>query len=190
MKKETIICFRTSEEVRKALEAIARADRRSLPSTVEIILTDYLDKGIAMPRRKERRRYPRKTVQLPAYVALRGSALAPHGAVVLDVSLGGMNVSMPKDCVPTMYESSEKPEFEASFVVPGLGEPIRLVCRTERMVPSNGDVRVGASFADADFVNYRNLQQFLMQTGSPGALGFFRNGRGWKKAWSTFSGRD
>lgn len=61
-----------------------------------------------------------------------------------------------------MYKEQQKPEFETSFVVPGRSDPVRVVCKAERMVPSNGDVRVGASFINADFENYQNLQQFLM----------------------------
>jgi hypothetical protein len=36
------------------------------------------------------------------------------------------------------------------------------VCKPERVVPSNGNVYVGASFVDADFVNYQHLQQYLV----------------------------
>jgi hypothetical protein len=41
MKKQVTICFRTSEELRSALEEVARDDRRSLSSAIELILTDY-----------------------------------------------------------------------------------------------------------------------------------------------------
>ena len=35
MKKEITICFRTNEELRSALETVARGDRRSLSSAIE-----------------------------------------------------------------------------------------------------------------------------------------------------------
>ena len=61
MKKEVTICFRTSEELRGALEKAAREDRRSLSSAIELILTDYLEKNHEFPHQKERRRFVSQT---------------------------------------------------------------------------------------------------------------------------------
>jgi hypothetical protein len=161
MNKEVTICFRTNDELRKALETMARADRRSLSSVIEIILTDHL--GKTLTDQKERRRYARKPVTLPAYVTTIGSHDARHGAVVLDLSLGGLCMSMPKDCVSKIYGGNDlECRFAASFVVPERPEPIRVVCRAERVVPSNEEVHVGASVIDADFADYQSLQKFLM----------------------------
>ncbi|OPY69762.1 MAG: PilZ domain protein [Syntrophorhabdaceae bacterium PtaU1.Bin034] len=163
MKKEVTICFRTSEELRNALEAAAREDRRSLSSTIELILTDYLKKNREFPEEHERRRYVRKTVAIPAYV--RKSHTGPgqqHGAVILDLSLGGMRLSVPKESVSDIYEGAENSRFETSFVLPHDDRPIRLICKPERVVPSNGSVYVGASFVDAEFINYLQLQKYLV----------------------------
>ena len=164
MKKEITICFRTNEELRSALETVARDDRRSLSSAIELILTDYLKKNREFSQRdqQERRRYPRKHMAIPAYV--RTSDLDPnqHGAVILDLSLGGMCVSVPKECVSKIYEGGEQSQFETSFVLPADNKPVKVVCKPERVVPSNGNVYVGASFVDADFVNYQHLQQYLV----------------------------
>lgn len=162
MNNEIVICFRASEDLRRALETIARADRRSLSSAVKLILADYLEKGKGARAQRERRRYPRRTVVFPAYVTTCDDAKGLYGALVLDLSLGGMYLSMPRDCVSKIYEEDEKAEFEASFVVADRNERIRIVCKIERIVSSNGDVYVGASFVDADFANYQCLQQFLM----------------------------
>ena len=163
MSKETAICFRTSEDVRRALEAVARGERRSLSSAIVIILTDYL-KGskVADSGQQERRKYPRKAVTLPTYITTPDSQGPRHGAVVLDISLGGMRASMPKECVSEIYENGGKSQFEASFVIPGNNKTIRVVCNAERVTPSNDGVQVGAVFIDADFVNYQNLQKFLI----------------------------
>jgi hypothetical protein len=164
MKKEITICFRTNEELRSALETVARDDRRSLSSAIELILTDYLKKNREFPDRdqQERRRYPRKHLAIPAYVRTCDSDTTQHGAVILDLSLGGMCVSVPKECVSKIYEGGEKSQFETSFVLPSGNKPVKVVCKPERVVPSNGNVYVGASFVDADFVNYQHLQQYLV----------------------------
>lgn len=164
MKKEITICFRTNEELRSALETVARDDRRSLSSAIELILTDYLKKNREFSDRdqQERRRYPRKHMAIPAYVRTSDLDTTQHGAVILDLSLGGMCVSVPKECVSKIYEGGEKSQFETSFVLPADSKPVKVVCKPERVVPANGNVYVGASFVDADFVNYQHLQQYLV----------------------------
>jgi hypothetical protein len=163
MKKEVTICFRTNEELRGALEVVAREDRRSLSSAIELILTDYLKKNQDFPEREqERRRYQRKRVTIPAYVKTRDARASQHGAVILDMSLGGMCLSVPKECVKQINEAGENSEFEASFALPDSNKSIAFVCKPERTVPSNGNVYVGASFRDAEFANYQHLQQYLM----------------------------
>ncbi len=164
MKKEITICFRTNEELRGALEVLAREDRRSLSSAIELILTDYLRKNRDFPGRdqQERRRYQRKHVTIPAYVKTYEGDTSQHGAVIHDLSLGGVCLTVPKECVSQIRESGEKSQFEASFVLPNGRDSIRVVCKPERVVPSNGNVYVGASFVDAEFSTYQHLQQYLV----------------------------
>jgi hypothetical protein len=164
VKKPITICFRTSEELRNALETVAREDRRSLSSVIELVLTDYLKMKRDFSDRDqiERRRYPRKQVTIPAYVEVSDGGVTRHGAVILDLSLGGMRVSVPKECVSKIYEKGKKSHFETSFTLPSENKPVRVVCKPERVVPSNGNVYVGARFVDADFTAYQRLQQYLV----------------------------
>jgi c-di-GMP-binding flagellar brake protein YcgR len=164
MKKEITICFRTNEELRGALEAVARDDHRSLSSAIELILTDYLKKNRDFPTREqqEKRRYQRKRISIPAYVKAHETDTTQHGAVILDVSLGGICLSVPKECVTQIYEAGEKSQFETSFVLPESNKSVHFICKTERVVPSNGNAYMGASFVDAEFSNYQQLQQYLM----------------------------
>jgi len=160
VKKEVSISFRTSEDLRNALEAVARGDRRSLSSVIELILTDHVKKNHDCPERdqRERRRFPRKHVAIPAFVKTYDSA---HGAVIVDLSLGGMRVSVPSECAFGIYEGPEKSHFETSFALPS-GGTVKVVCKPERIAPSSGNVDVGACFVDADFVNYQRIQRYLM----------------------------
>jgi hypothetical protein len=164
MKKEITICFRTNEELRGALEVVAREDHRSLSSAIELILTEYLKKNRDFQNRdqQERRRYKRKRITIPAYIKACDDGTGWHGAVVLDLSLGGVGLSVPQECVTQIYEMGEKPQFETSFVLPETKKPVRVICKPERVVPSNGNAYIGASFINAEFVNYQHLQQYLM----------------------------
>ncbi len=160
--KPVTICFRTSEELRGSLETEARQDRRSLSSLIELILADYLKTSRGFSDRVERRRYQRKQVTIPAYVEVSGADAARHGADILDLSLGGMRVSVRKECVSKIYERGEKSRFAISFTLPAENKPVRVVCKPERVVPSNGAAYMGVSFVDADFANYQLLQQYLV----------------------------
>jgi hypothetical protein len=164
MKKEITICFRTNEELRGALESVARDDRRSLSSAIELILTDYLKNNRNFPQKEqqEKRRYQRKRITIPAYVKTFDGEKNQHGAVILDMSLGGVCLSVPKECVSQIYDGGDTSRFETTFVLPESRESVRFICKPERAVPSNGNVYVGASFIDAEFSNYQQLQQYLI----------------------------
>lgn len=157
MRKEITICFRATEELRSALEAFARQGRRTLSSAVELILTDYVKKNDESSDKQERRLYPRKHAAIPAYVKTGGSE---YGAVIIDLSLGGIRVSVPGECVSRIYEGPGKSQFETSFTLPG--GTVTVLCEPGRVMPSNGNVDVGATFIDADFANYQCIQQYLM----------------------------
>ena len=62
MKKEVTVCFRTSAELRSALEKAAREDHRSLSSVIEIVLTDYLENNHRFPHQRERQLFVHKQV--------------------------------------------------------------------------------------------------------------------------------
>ena len=162
MKKEVTICFRTSEELRGALEKAAREDHRSLSSAIELILADYLEKNHGFPHLRERRRFVRRQVSIPAQVRSIDSEKKEHKAVILDISLSGLRVSLPNESMPEIYEGAETSEFETLFVLPEEEKSIRIVCRPQRVVPVNGNIHVGASFVDSDFTNYQHLQQYLV----------------------------
>jgi len=162
MKKEVTICFRTSDELRGALENAAHEDHRSLSSAIELILTDYLEKNHEFPHQKERRRFVRKQVSIPAQIRSIDSDNKEHEAVILDISLSGLRVSLPKESMPEIYEGADDSKFETSCALPEEEKSIRIVCRPQRVIPVNGDIHVGASFVDSEFTNYQQLQQYLV----------------------------
>jgi hypothetical protein len=162
MRKEVTICFRTSELLRSGLEAIAHEEKRSLSQVIEIVLEEYVKDHHESLSQEERRRFTRKETTIPAFVKNADSyTTAPHGAVILDISLGGLRISLPKEYVSEVSEKSGGSQFETSFVLPEGNKPIRVVCKSHRVVPKNGNVYVGASFVDAEFVAYKQLQEYF-----------------------------
>ncbi len=157
MTRDTVICFRTSDELRKALEKISQADRRSLSSVIENILYDYVGHRGPKGLRGEKRRHSRKKISAPALVT--DAAGTVHAGMVNDVSLGGLHVSVP-DGFPCEMREDEK--VSIVFTLPASGRPLSMQCMP-RHVRVNGQTNIGASFIDTDFQSYQALQNFLME---------------------------
>jgi hypothetical protein len=68
MKKEVTVCFRTSAELRSALEKAARDDHRTISAVIEIVLTDYLENNHEFPHQRERQLFVRKQVDVDTYL--------------------------------------------------------------------------------------------------------------------------
>jgi c-di-GMP-binding flagellar brake protein YcgR len=162
MKKQVTICFRTSEDLRVAVERVAQQDHRSLSSAIELILMEYLNRNEAYPQQHERRRYGRKQVSIPAKIKTTDPKKKQYKATILDISLSGLRLSLPKESLPELYEGGSTPQFETSFVLPQDDRSLRIVCRPQRVVPVNGNIQVGATFVDTEFTQYQQLQQYLM----------------------------
>jgi hypothetical protein len=162
MKKDSLICFRASKDLHESLDRVAKEDRRSLSSMIEMALINYLKarkafKGVE----KEKRRYPRKTLSVPAVINQREQGQMGIGAIT-EISLGGVKVLIPKDFNHQIPIDSQGSRFEIVFNLPTENKPISLSCESTRVVDAEDSIHVGAFFVDADFKSYKVLQTYLM----------------------------
>ncbi len=164
MTKNVTICFRTSDGLRKALEKVSEQERRSVSSTIENILYAYLKDGKAMKQAKEeRRRYPRKVLDAPALV----SGLTPDNkdlsaGIVSNLSLGGLQVSIPSNYQYEMREDRENARISVVFTLPQSKKPLSVQCVPQHVNHDDGETHVGVSFCDTDFGCYQTIQDFLI----------------------------
>ncbi len=162
MTKDSHICFRTSKALHEAISQVAKEDRRSLSSTIEIALTTYLkEKKALQDVGNEKRQYPRKHLSVPAVIDQRESGQMAIGTIK-DISLGGVRVFIPKDFKHQILIDSQGSRFEIVFNLPAENKPIRLSYESKRVVDNEDSVNVGAIIVDADFKNYKALQTYLM----------------------------
>ncbi len=163
MKKNVLICFRSSSSLRSSLERIAAEHRRSLSFVIENILYRFLEerKG-AMKPEEEKRRYPRKKVTSPALVTCQGNGFEPQAGVVLDVSLGGLQISVPDTHQLELAQDKEYRKISVAFTLPAIKKALTVQCVPRHVYQSDGDLMMGASFADTDFVSYQTLQNYLI----------------------------
>ena len=162
MKKELMICFRTSEDLRKPLKKIAGQERRSLSGLILNVLSDYLKHKGSSFSDEEKRHYARRKVSFPALVSLNGTE-GPHAGVVLDISLGGIKLSVPKESRIDIREDDEETRISILLTLHSEKTPVALTCRPNRAHPINGDIEVAGPFADCDFPNYQKVQNYLLQ---------------------------
>lgn len=159
MKKDVTICFRTNEELKQTLEKIAEVERRSLSSIIENMLHNQVkDRAELKGTKKERRRYQRKDVSLPAFVYKREAKESTlQTGMVMSVSLGGLRISIPQD-----YDLVDDSEFDTIFSIPNEKTPVKMRCAIKRII-KDGDTtkELGADFVDGDFPSYQKLHRYL-----------------------------
>jgi hypothetical protein len=162
MTKDGHISFRASKDLHKSLAQVAKEDGRSLSSTIEMALTNYLKQRKAFKGvEKEKRQYPRKILTVPAVINQQGPGQTGIGAIT-EISLGGVKVLIPKDFKHQTLIDTQGSRFEIVFILPTENRPIKLSCESKRVVNAEDSVHVGAVFVDADFKSYKTLQTYLM----------------------------
>ncbi|HBB17489.1 MAG: hypothetical protein A3J94_11305 [Syntrophus sp. RIFOXYC2_FULL_54_9] len=164
MSKSVMICFRTSEELRDAIEVIAKEERRSVSATIEKILYKHLqERKDFKPVEQEHRRYPRKMITAPALITELGSDnTTPQVGIVVDISLDGLQISIPDNYPYEIREEKETSRISIVFALPDYKRPITMQCVPKRISPSGGETRIGASLIDTDFASYQALQNYLV----------------------------
>ena len=160
MKKDSVICFRVSKELHESLARVAKSDRRSLSSMIEMILNGYLNEKNAFPG-VEMRRYSRKPVAIPAVIRQEDCAQSGQGSIV-DISLGGAGILIPKNFAQNIAVNSKGAKFDIIFDLPQERQPVRMTCKSARVAEDEDGIIIGAVFVDAEFNSYQILQTYLM----------------------------
>jgi hypothetical protein len=160
MKKDSLIGFRASKELQESLFKVAKADRRSLSSMIEMILTNYLkDQKAAFGN--DMRKHPRKPLAVPTVIKIQELEEIGIGSII-DISLSGVRISIPKDFEQNITMNTKGSKFELIFNFPTEKTPIKMTCESTRVVDDEKNILVGASFVDAAFNSYKSLHTYLM----------------------------
>ena len=162
MKKENLICFRSTKALHDSLVEIAKEERRSLSSMIEMALSSYLKERKALQGvAKEKRQFQRKALSVPVVVNQKELGLMAIGAIS-EISLGGVRLLISNDFKHQISIESQGSKFEIVLNLPAENKPIRLFCESQRIINHEESVHIGASFIDADFKSYKALQSYLM----------------------------
>jgi len=164
MKKDITICFRTDKAIRSSLDGMAAEGRQTISAVIENILYNHLKEKKALQGiEKERRVHTRKPVSLPAFLmddSTGGNIF--HAVKVMDISLGGIRLSIPQGAKLAVGADSEGDGFHIVFTLPEATQPINVTCKPQNICELGEDIQVGATFIDSDFDSYQTLQKHLI----------------------------
>lgn len=164
MQKDTTICFQTSSETKACLEKIAAKEDRSVSSLVESIIHNYLknDKPVEGTC-QNRRRFERKKITIPAYIGYtRWQRDDFEESTILDISLGGIKMSIPKGAKVDVHNVRDSEEISIIFRIPSCYWPISVKITPQAVFESTDNIQIGASIINPDFQAYTALQKYLM----------------------------
>jgi hypothetical protein len=113
--------------------------------------------------KEEKRRFPRMTTSVPAFISKGGSGEAKlHIGSLMDISLGGLRISIPRAMKHKVLTIPQTNEFEIMIALPDENEPIHLKCKSRRVTYSKDNIDVGAFIIDTDFRSYKALVHYCM----------------------------
>jgi hypothetical protein len=113
--------------------------------------------------RNEERRYPRSKVAFPALVHEFGlNDKTVHAGMVLDLSLGGLKMSIPDGYRYKQREDMKTSGVSIVFAMPGSDRPLDMLCVPRHMYLSGGVTIMGVSFMETDFTGLQTLQNYLV----------------------------
>ena len=115
---------------------------------------------------EERRHYPRKKVSFSALVSTSdsGDKASLQPGLVLDVSLGGVQISLPGAHTFETVEERKTGSISITFTLPNSNVPITIECLPQYVLHSDNGTHIGASLVDTDIESYKTLQKYLINS--------------------------
>jgi hypothetical protein len=166
MKKDVVVSFRTSAEMRQELKRLAEEGGESLSNVIENIVTDGLKKRFSCENAKtDRRKHPRKGAELPVFLNRADSEERTfYKGAIRNVSLSGVRISLPKEVKEKLLKQQDLSHLEMHFALPEDGRPVSFTCRGCWANDDLDEIQLGACFIDGDFRSCQGLQDFLSDT--------------------------
>ena len=132
------------------------------PSCAKLLYPDFYKKKVE----QEKRHYPRKKVSFSALVSTQdaGNKASLKTALVLDISLGGVQIAMPGAYNFDIGEEGKNCNISITFTLPNSKEPVTIECLPQYALRLHDEVYIGASLVDSDVESYKTLQKFLINS--------------------------
>jgi hypothetical protein len=118
---------------------------------IEAIVDCYLfrdlnSREVSYVFKKEKRKHPRTTTSIPAFISSGGSGKEKlYIGSIKNVSLGGLLISIPQGMKHKVLTDPQTTEFDIITTFPDKNKPIHLKCKSQRVVYYRDNIHVGAS---------------------------------------------
>ena len=172
MKKDVVYSIRMSVLVRESLKRAAREDRRTVASLLDKIILDYLEdernlqlSETGTDRRgfRDRREFKRKKITLPATSTIKvGGKTETFACVIIDIAMGGVLVSFPKNSKIKLSTVGDLPHFKLSFHLPQIEDKLYFQCDTLRIIEKDKEIQIGALIKEPDDETLKQLKFYLI----------------------------
>ncbi|MGO9137206.1 MAG: PilZ domain-containing protein [Syntrophales bacterium] len=127
------------------------------------LFNDLKSRKVLNGFKNERRQYPRIITSIPAFISNgRSREEKLRIGSIIDISLGGLRISIPKGMEHKILNGLQATEFEIIAKLPNGNKPIQLKCKSKRAVYSKDNIHVGASVIDAASRSYEAFKSYLM----------------------------
>ena len=162
--KNCVIYIQPSSDIQDALEAMAAQRNQSVSSLVESIVEQYLKDHQAVDEiAPSRRRLERKRARLQAYIGdARWHRRDFKQGTILDISLLGIRISVPKGTTLEIPNQGETADFCIVFNLPDHHWPLQIKCLPKWTVESEEGIQVGAELVNHDVYAFKALQQYMV----------------------------
>lgn len=111
---------------------------------------------------QDRRRSERRQVALPAFIGESHSD--PRNfetGTVLDISLGGIQFSIPKGTTVELNTDADTNEISVLFTLPNNHWRTNVICRPQRVFESEHKVQIGATVLNPDIFFAKALHNIM-----------------------------
>jgi hypothetical protein len=111
---------------------------------------------------QDRRRSERRQVALPALIgAAHSDPRDFETGTVVDISLGGINFSVPKGTTIELRTDDDTNEISVLFTLPNNHWRTNVICRPQRVSESADKVQIGATVRNPDYFFTKALHNIM-----------------------------
>ena len=109
------------------------------------LFKDLKGREVSYVFKKEKRQHPRINASIPAFIS--GGPVEEKRRIgsIVDISLGGLLISIPRGMKHKVLTDPQTTEFEIITTLPDRNQPIHLKCKSRRVVHYKDNIHVGAS---------------------------------------------
>jgi hypothetical protein len=111
---------------------------------------------------KDRRRSERRQVDLPAFIGDAHSAPGDfETGTVVDISLGGINFSVPKGTTIELCADGDTNKISVLFTLPNNKWRTNVICSPQWVFESEDKVQIGATILNPDYFFTKALRNIM-----------------------------